>query len=136
MPPLAGGKVLPSTIVEDHLGHTMMKSSAILANLAEAVPAGSRIKVLLSITSLDVEIQLAINMSDHAPSLRACDAMGACNSLSSCVSWCLPCACGTSLRAQNMTLCAWCSSCVSCAWWALALCCPLLCRRAFLELGC
>ena len=52
LPPLAGGKVLPSTIVEDQLGHTMMKSPAILANLAEAVPAGSKIKVLLSITSL------------------------------------------------------------------------------------
>ncbi|DBA92839.1 TPA: hypothetical protein ACH3X1_003020 [Trebouxia sp. C0004] len=52
LPPLAGGKVLPGTIVEDQLGHTMTKSPAILANLAEAVPAGSNIKVLLSITSL------------------------------------------------------------------------------------
>ena len=52
LPPLAGGKVLPSTIIEDQLGHTMIKSPAILANLAEAVPAGSKIKVLLSITSL------------------------------------------------------------------------------------
>ena len=51
LPPLAGGKVLPSTIVEDQLGHTMMKAPY-LANLAEAVPAGSKIKVLLSITSL------------------------------------------------------------------------------------
>ncbi|DBB09109.1 TPA: hypothetical protein ACH3X3_007720 [Trebouxia sp. C0006] len=49
LPPLAGGKVLPSTIVEDQLGHTMMKSPAILANPAEAVPAGS---ILLSISSL------------------------------------------------------------------------------------
>ncbi|DBA92830.1 TPA: hypothetical protein ACH3X1_003012 [Trebouxia sp. C0004] len=52
LPPLAEGKVLPSTIVEDQLGHTMMKSPAILANFVEAVPAGSKIKVLLSITSL------------------------------------------------------------------------------------
>lgn len=52
LPPLAGGKVLPGTIIEEQLGHTMMKSPAILANLAEAGPAGSKIKVLLSITSL------------------------------------------------------------------------------------
>ncbi|DBB02874.1 TPA: hypothetical protein ACH3X1_013482 [Trebouxia sp. C0004] len=57
LPPLAGGKALPSTIVEDQLGHTMMKSPAILANLAEAVPAGSKIKVLLSITSLYVQAE-------------------------------------------------------------------------------
>ena len=52
LPPLAGGKVLPGTIVEDNLGHTMIKSPAILANLAEAVPAGSKLKVLLSMNSL------------------------------------------------------------------------------------
>ena len=52
LPPLAGGKVLPSTIVEDQLGHTMIKSPAILTNLSEAVPAGSKIKLLLSLTSL------------------------------------------------------------------------------------
>ncbi|DBB09393.1 TPA: hypothetical protein ACH3X3_007966 [Trebouxia sp. C0006] len=50
LPALAGGKVMPSTIVEDNIGHTMIKSPSILANLAEAVPAGS--KVLLSINSL------------------------------------------------------------------------------------
>ena len=52
LPPLAGGKVMPSTIVEDNIGHTMIKSPSILANLAEAVPAGSKLKVLLSINSL------------------------------------------------------------------------------------
>ncbi len=61
MPPLAGGKVLPSTIIEDQLGHTMMKSPAILANLAEAVPAGSKIKVLLSISSISASQHLSIS---------------------------------------------------------------------------
>ena len=52
LPPLAGGKVLPGTIVKDQLGHGMMKNPASMANLAEAVAAGSKIKVLLSLSSL------------------------------------------------------------------------------------
>ena len=52
LPPLAGGKVTNTTIVEDRMGHGMMKNPAGLMNLAEAVPASSKIKVLLSITSL------------------------------------------------------------------------------------
>ncbi len=51
LPPLARGKVLPGTIVEDQLGHGMMKNPASMANLAEAVPAGSKIKLLLSLSS-------------------------------------------------------------------------------------
>ena len=52
LPTLTGGKVLPSTIVEDQLGHGMMKNPATMANLAEAVPASSKIKLLLSLSSL------------------------------------------------------------------------------------
>ena len=52
LPPLAGGKVLPSTIVENQLGHGMMKNPASMANLAEAVPAGSKIRLLLNMSSL------------------------------------------------------------------------------------
>jgi len=50
--PLAGGKVLPATIVEDMIGHAMVKNPADLSNLAEAVPAGSKIRILMSLTSL------------------------------------------------------------------------------------
>ena len=74
MPPLAGGKVLPSTIVEDHLGHTMMKSSAILANLAEAVPAGSKIKVLLSITSLYFQAETKCTLTVKVESMQIVEA--------------------------------------------------------------
>jgi hypothetical protein len=52
LPPLAGGKVLLSTIVENQLGRGRTKNPASMANLAEAVPAGSKIKLLLSLTSL------------------------------------------------------------------------------------
>ena len=52
LPPLAGGKVLPGAIVESQLGHAMVKNPAHMANLAEAMPAGSKIKLLLSISSL------------------------------------------------------------------------------------
>ncbi|DBB17730.1 TPA: hypothetical protein ACH3X3_002766 [Trebouxia sp. C0006] len=40
--PLAGGKVTTTTIVEDQIGHSMMKNPAVLANLSEASPAGSK----------------------------------------------------------------------------------------------
>ncbi|KAL0043082.1 hypothetical protein WJX79_008527 [Trebouxia sp. C0005] len=52
LPPLAGGKVLPSTIVEDNIGHTMIKTPSILKHLSEVVPAGSKINALLNISSL------------------------------------------------------------------------------------
>lgn len=52
LPPLIGGKVLPGTIIESQLGHPIIKNPACMANLAEAVPAGSKIKLLLSISSL------------------------------------------------------------------------------------
>ncbi len=44
--------MLPGTIVENQIGHGMMKNPATMANLAEAVPAGSKIKLLLSLSSL------------------------------------------------------------------------------------
>ncbi len=50
--PLAGGKVVSTTIVEDQVGHSMMKNPANLANLAEAVPAGSTIRLIFSLSSL------------------------------------------------------------------------------------
>ncbi len=50
LPPLAGGKVLPGTTVESQIGHAMVKNPANMANLA--VPVGSKIKLLLSISSL------------------------------------------------------------------------------------
>lgn len=49
--PLAGGKVVSTTIVEDQIGHSMMKNPANLANLAEAVPSGSKIRLIASLSS-------------------------------------------------------------------------------------
>ncbi|KAL3151320.1 hypothetical protein ABBQ38_013154 [Trebouxia sp. C0009 RCD-2024] len=51
LPPLTGEKVLPGTIIESQLGHPMIKKPACMANLAEAVPTGSKIKLLFSISS-------------------------------------------------------------------------------------
>ncbi len=50
--PLAGGKVVSTTIVEDQIGHAIMKNPSDLKNLAEAVPAGSKIRVIVSLSSL------------------------------------------------------------------------------------
>ncbi len=50
--PLTGGKVMPSTIVENMLGHSMMKNPGTLTNLSEAIPAGSKIRLVLSLSSL------------------------------------------------------------------------------------
>lgn len=52
MAPLAGGKVTNNTLVEDMMGHGMMKSPASLPNLAEAIPASSKIRLIASLTSL------------------------------------------------------------------------------------
>ena len=50
--PLAGGKVTTTTIVEDQIGHSMMKNPAVLANLSEAIPAASKVRMILSLGSL------------------------------------------------------------------------------------
>ena len=47
--PLAGGRVLLSTTVESQIGQAMVKNPANMASLA--MPAGSKIKLLLSISS-------------------------------------------------------------------------------------
>ena len=74
LPPLAGGKVLPSTIVEDQLGHTMMRSPAILENLAEAVPAGSKIKVLMSLSSLYFQAETKCKLTVKVERLQLIEA--------------------------------------------------------------
>jgi len=50
--PLTGGKVVSSTIVENMLGHAMMKNPGTLANLSKAIPAGSKIRLVISLSSL------------------------------------------------------------------------------------
>ena len=51
LPPLAGGKVLPSTIIEDMICHAMVKNPA-MQKMAEAIFAGSKLRLVLSVTSL------------------------------------------------------------------------------------
>ena len=43
---------MPSTIIEDMIGHAMVKNPAAMQNMAEAIPAGSKIRLVLSVTSL------------------------------------------------------------------------------------
>ncbi|DBB18470.1 TPA: hypothetical protein ACH3X3_000113 [Trebouxia sp. C0006] len=49
--PLAGGKVTTTTIAEDQIGHSMMNNPTVLANLSEAIPAGSKVRMILSLGS-------------------------------------------------------------------------------------
>ena len=44
--------MLPTTTVEDQLGHGTVKNPATMANLVEAIPADSKIKLLLSLSAL------------------------------------------------------------------------------------
>ncbi|DBA82481.1 TPA: hypothetical protein ACH3X2_000710 [Trebouxia sp. C0005] len=74
LPPLAGGKVLASTVVEDNMGHTMIKSPAVLTNLAEAVPAGSKINALLSITSLYFQAETKCKLTVKVERIKVIEA--------------------------------------------------------------
>jgi len=55
--------VLPATIVEDMIGHAMVNNPADLSNLAEAVPAGSKIRILMSLTSLYFSVETKCKLS-------------------------------------------------------------------------
>ncbi len=63
---------MPSTIVEDNIGHTMIKSPGILANLAEAVPASSKLKVLLSISSLYFQAETKCKLIVKVERIQGC----------------------------------------------------------------
>ncbi len=54
LPPLAGGKVMLNTIVENEHGHQLntSKTDNSLAKLADMVPSGSRIRLVCSLSSL------------------------------------------------------------------------------------
>ncbi len=55
--------MLPATIVEDMIGHVMVKNPAELCNLSEAVPAGSKIRIVMSITSLYFQAETKCKLS-------------------------------------------------------------------------
>ncbi len=50
--PLAGGKLVSGTILEDSIGHQIGNHHSTLAEMAEAIPAGSKIRLVLSLSSL------------------------------------------------------------------------------------
>ena len=72
--PLAGGKVTTTTIAEDQIGHSMMKNPAVLANLSEAIPAGSKVRMILSLGSLYFSAKTKCKLSVKAERIQLIEA--------------------------------------------------------------
>jgi len=72
--PLVGGKVTTSTVVEDSLGHGMMKNPAALANLTEAIGTGNKIRPILSIGSLYFSVETKCKVSVTAERIQLIEA--------------------------------------------------------------